>query len=126
MHPAEFKTVREGLGLSERDMSMLTLVMESQIKAWEQGSDAVPEGVSGLLMDLDREVEARLARALERAGSKDEVVLKRFRNPATFKKDGPDMSPIPSMLAYKCHCALIARLHSTLRRQGRQVSVIFA
>lgn len=126
MNPAEFRTMREGLGLSEKDISMLTLVKESQIKAWEQGVDDMPEGVSGLLGDLDREVERRVALALEKAGDKPELVLKRFGNPAVFRKAGPDMSPIPSMLAYRCHCALVSRLYAALRRQGRDVKVIYS
>lgn len=126
MTPAEFRTVREGLGLSERDISMLTLVKEAQIKAWEQGLADVPEGVSGLLNDLDREVERRVALALEKAEDRPALVLKRFANPAVFKKNGPDMSPIPGMLAYRCHCALISRLYTALVRRGKDVKVVYS
>ncbi|SDD88126.1 hypothetical protein [Kordiimonas lacus] len=126
MTPAEFKALREGLGLSERDVSMLTMAKEAQIKAWEQGLEDVPEAEGGLLMDIEREVERRLAEALKRALARDAVTLKRFKSPLDFKKTGPDMSPIPSMLAYRCHSALIGRLYRALRRAGRDVTIIYS
>ncbi len=124
MNPVEFKTLRHSLGLSEQDISMLTLVKESQIKAWELGSDPVPEGVSGLLADIDREVERRFKAAFSQAMERETVTLRRFTNPARFKKEGPDMSPIPAMLAHKCHNALVSRLYTALRRQGVAVHVM--
>ncbi|MFC4349094.1 hypothetical protein ACFO5Q_14665 [Kordiimonas lipolytica] len=126
MTPAEFRCLREGLGLSERDISMLTLATEAQVKAWEQGREAVPEREGGLLADLEREVERRLAGALEHAQAKDVVTLKLFRNALDFKKSGPDMSPIPPMLAYRCHSALVGRLCRALKRDGRNVTVIYS
>lgn len=124
MEPAEFKTMRHSLGLSEQDISMLTLVKEAQIKSWEMGTEPVPDGVSGLLADLDREVERRFAAAFAQAAEQDAVALKRFNNPVRFKKDGPDMAPIPPMLAHKCHNALISRLYTALRRRGVAVTVV--
>lgn len=123
MRPAEFRTIRESLLLSEKDVSMLTLVKESQIKAWEIGTEDVPEGTSGLLRDIDREIETRLDKACAVAKDKEAVTLRRFANPAIFKRSGPDMSPIPPFLAYKCHCALVMRLRAALQNQGKQVTV---
>ena len=125
MTPAEFRSLREGLGLSERDVSMLTMAKEAQIRAWEQGLEEVPTAEGGLLMDLEREVERRLNGALERARDRDAVTLKLFKNALDFKKGGPDMSPIPAMLAFRCHSALIGRLYEVLRREGRNVTVIY-
>ncbi len=126
MTPAEFRCLREGLGLSERDVSMLTMAKEAQIKAWEQGLEDVPAAEGGLLMDLEREVERRLRGALERARDREVVTLKLFKNALDFKKGGPDMSPIPSMLAFRCHSALIGRLYEVLRREGRDVMVVYS
>jgi hypothetical protein len=126
MTPAEFITLRHSLGLSEQDISMLTLVKEGQIKVWEQGLDPVPEGVAGLLSDLDREVEKRFAPAFAQAQQKQTVTLRRFNNPARFRREGPDMAPIPPMLAHKCHNALISRLFVALRRAGVDVTVVTA
>lgn len=118
MIPAQFKTLREALGLSEKDISMLSLVPEATIRAWELGSEPVPAGVAGLVGDIDRELECRLARAMQKAAERDSVTLIRFRTPVDFKKHGPDMAPIPAMLGYKCHNALIARLFTALGRAG--------
>ncbi|NVJ97793.1 MAG: hypothetical protein HWE25_06550 [Alphaproteobacteria bacterium] len=126
MTPAEFRVLREGLGLAERDVSMLTLATETQIKMWERGSEPVPEREGGLVADLDREVERRLAEALVRAVSREEITLKLFKNAMDFKKAGPDMSPIPPMLAYRCHCALVGRLARALRRDGKTVDIVYS
>ncbi len=125
MTPAEFLTLTESLHLEMKDVSMLTLVPAATLKAWLLGPDDIPEGVAGLIADIDREVEARLARALEKAAGREEVTLVRFRNPLDFKRAGPDMSPIPPVLAYRCHGALITRLHVTLRRAGVHARVKF-
>jgi hypothetical protein len=123
LDPAEFRTLREGLHLSEKDISMLTLVKESQIKAWEAGADPVPEGTSGLIMDIDREIERRIEKARQLVADKADITLIRFPNPIAFKRAGPDMAPIPAFLAYKCHCALIVRLRIALMALGKAVKV---
>jgi len=123
MHPADFRTLRESLFLSEKDISMLTLVKESQIKAWEQGSENVPAGTAGLVRDINAEIEKRTQKALELVDAKNEATLIRFKNPAVFKRAGPDMSPIPPFLAYRCHCALIVRLRAALIAAGKSVAV---
>ena len=123
MQPAEFVTLMESLHLTTKEVSMLSLVPEGTLKTWLLGSEDIAEGVAGLLSDINREVEARLDRALEKAKGREEITLVRFRTPVDFKKAGPDMAPIPPMLAYRCHGALIARLYVALRREGVVVMV---
>ncbi|TNE60887.1 MAG: DUF1870 family protein [Alphaproteobacteria bacterium] len=123
MLPAQFRTLREGLGLSEKDIAMLTLVPEATLKMWEQGVEPIPEGVAGLVADIEREIAARTERGLKAAAARDSVTLIRFKNAFDFRKHGPDMVPIPAMLAFKCHCALVARLYQRLVAEGRQVAV---
>jgi hypothetical protein len=125
MRPAEFQTLMEGLHLTPREVSMLTLVPEATLKSWLLGNEDIPDGVAGLVRDIEREVESRLTRALEKAAGREEVTLVRFRNPVDFKRSGPDMVPIPAMLAYRCHGALVARLYAALRRTGVTVTVKF-
>lgn len=125
MRPAEFQTLMEGLHLTPRDVSMLTLVPEATLKSWLLGQADIPEGVAGLVRDIEREIESRLTRALETAAGREAVNLVRFRNPVDFKRAGPDMTPIPAMLAYRCHGALVARLYAALRRAGVAVTVSF-
>lgn len=125
MKPAEFLTLMENLHLTTKDVSMLTLVPEATLKSWLLGAADIPDGVAGLMRDMEREIEARLARALAKVAGQSEVTLVRFRNPVEFKRAGPDMAPIPSMLAYRCHGALIARLYAALRRGDVAVTVKF-
>jgi len=123
VHPAEFRTLREHLFLSEKDVSMLTLVKEAQIKKWEAGGAPVPEGTAGLLSDIDRELQRREVEAISRAKNRETLTLIRITNPAEFKRAGPVMDPIPAFLAYKCHCALIALLFIAFKVQGKTVSI---
>ncbi|WP_417449393.1 hypothetical protein [Kordiimonas sp.] len=123
MHAAEFYTLTQNVGLEIKDVAMLTLVPEAKLKLWLAGDDPVPDGVAGLVCDIDREIAARLARAVSKAADREDVILIRFRNPLHFKKAGPDMAPIPPMLAYKCHCALINRLYTAFVQAGKTVSV---
>ncbi|WP_262690103.1 YdiL family protein [Kordiimonas aestuarii] len=125
MHPAEFKTLTESVGLDLKDVSMMSLVPEATLKSWLLGPEAIPDGVAGLMRDIDREVERRLHRAAEKVAERETVTLVRFKNPLDFKKAGPDMAPIPVMLAYKCHGALITRLYGLLKREGKAVAVRF-
>lgn len=125
MRPAEFITLMEGLHLTPKDVSMLTLVPEATLKTWMVGQDDIPDGVAGLMRDIEREVESRLTRAAAKAEGRADVTLIRFKNPVDFKKAGPDMAPIPPMLAYRCHGALISRLYAALRRTGVTVTVKF-
>ncbi|MBL4790277.1 MAG: hypothetical protein JKY60_14995 [Kordiimonadaceae bacterium] len=111
--------------LTESDISKLTLVRESQIKAWETGVEDVPEGTAGLLADINREIEKRVAKAMKAAAQKETVTLIRFPNFAVFRRAGPDMKPIPSFLAFKCHCALIMRLRMAIARTGREITVCY-
>lgn len=123
MHPAEFRSLRESLLLSEKDVSMLTLVKEAQIRAWEMGAERVPAGTAGLIRDIDTEIERRISKAQELVTEKTEATLVRFPNAAVFKRSGPDMSPIPPFLAFKCHCALIIRLRAALIAEGKSVAI---
>jgi hypothetical protein len=123
MHPAEFRTLRERLFFSEKDVSMLTLVKESQIKSWEMKEEPVPEGTAGLLCDIAAEIDRRITAAVDRAAGRENISLIRFKNPAEFKRHGPDMSPIPVFLAFRCHCVLIAELQKTLQAKGIETSI---
>lgn len=123
MHPAEFRTLREQLFLNEKDVSMLTLVKEAQLKAWELGEEDIPAGTAGLLRDVQAELDKRIKRAIAAAEDKETVTLIRFKNPVIFKREGPNMAPIPPFLAFKCHCSLIAQLRVAFLAQRQTVRI---
>lgn len=58
MTPAEFKTIRESLGLSAQALAdILGISQERTIRRWEDGSRELPEDAAGRLLELDAEAD---------------------------------------------------------------------
>ncbi len=123
MTPAEFRTIRQSLLLSIKEVSMLTLAKEGRVKAWEAGIVPVPEAEAGLLRDIDRKINQSMADAIAAIGDKSEVTLRRFKDARQFEAHGPSMHPIPKFLSFRCHCALIMRLQTVFKATGKIVLV---
>lgn len=123
MNPAEFRTLRQSLLLSEKEISMLTLAKEGRVKAWEAGIAPVPEAEAGLLADIDRKITQSVSDAMAAVGDKADVKLVRFKDARQFEARGPNMHPIPKFLSFRCHCALIMRLHILFRAAGKNVTL---
>lgn len=58
MTPAEFKTVRESLGLSAQWLASRLSVSLRSIRHWEDGEIPIPDGVAAELLNLEDYVEA--------------------------------------------------------------------
>lgn len=123
MNSAEFRTLRQSLLLSEKDVSMLTMAKEGRIKAWEAGITDIPKAEAGLLKDIDRRIDKSMADAMKAAKGRKQVTLVRFLDARQFEEAGPDMHPIPKFLAFKCHSALIMRLRMVFLASGKKVIV---
>lgn len=123
MDPAEFRTLRQSLLLSEKEISMLTLAKEGRVKAWEAGIAPIPTAEAGLLQDIDRKISQSMSDVLGAVGNKKEVMLVRFKDSRQFEAKGPSLHPIPQFLSFRCHCALIMRLAIVFRAAGKTVTI---
>jgi len=64
--PAEFKTVRESLNLSAKDVAdRLGLKSDRTIRFWESGGRGIPDDAAELLIDMDTVVEHAILHAVE-------------------------------------------------------------
>jgi len=57
VHPAEFKTLREALGLSISTLVRVIDVDERTLRKWESGKKKLPQGVIDSLIDVDTLVD---------------------------------------------------------------------
>lgn len=59
--PEEFKTIRESLNLSTRDVAdMFDIRGERTVRAWEAGKAPIPDEVGDRLLEIDDALEASL------------------------------------------------------------------
>lgn len=123
MTPAEFKTIRESLGLTAQWIADQADVRLRTVQYWEAGRMAVPEDVATLLADIDQTLESAVAQTLAlvaelktRTGAPSEVMLVRYRSDEDLWRFRPDMKPLPATT----HAAMLSRL----RRELRSLSII--
>lgn len=65
MTPAEFKTIRESLGLSAQWLADAVHVDQRTVRRWEDGAIPLRADIVELLMRLDERMDADVAAALE-------------------------------------------------------------
>jgi len=126
MTAAEYRTLREACGLSQRDAAVFHDVSLRTIGHWETGRNNVPAGAAeemrGLNDAIERGVENMLTLVDELAGqhgAPDAVALTRYRTAGDYAGSRPDREGLP----YPCHNALIGRAMLALRRLGRNAVV---
>jgi DNA-binding transcriptional regulator YiaG len=118
MTPAELKTLREALGLSQAHLAHLAGVQERTVRHWEAGRNAAPPDVAAMLANIDasidRQVQQALATAREliaQAGhAPDCIDLLRYRTDADLWAAHPDYAPLP----VTTHAAMLARTRRAL------------
>ncbi|MFV8160855.1 helix-turn-helix domain-containing protein [Mycobacterium sp. 134] len=66
MTPADFKTIRESLGLSAQWLADAVHVDQRTVRRWEDGVIPLRADVVELLIELDARMEADVARELDR------------------------------------------------------------
>ena len=117
MTPAEFKTMRESLGLTAQWIADNACVKLRTAQYWEAGRMAVPADVAGMLDRIDKTLESTVAQAVahiddlsEQHGAPAEITLVRYRTDADLWRFRPDMKPLPATT----HAAMLSRLRRAL------------
>lgn len=105
MTPAEFKVVREFLGLTGDWLARHLRVNPRTVRSWEQGRDPIPDGVRLELEELERRTAAYVNAYIERLMDVPDPVVVTYRNDAEYRAADPD-SPFPA----SWHRAVIARV----------------
>lgn len=71
MTPAEFKTLRESLGLTTAWLADRFNVSERSVQRWDNGDSPVPDAIAGELLDIEDCAEERADDALEQLRAHD-------------------------------------------------------
>ncbi|MDK2126243.1 Aca2/YdiL-like domain-containing protein [Parachitinimonas caeni] len=121
MTPAEFKTIRESLGLTAQWIADNAGVKLRTAQYWEAGRMAVPVDVVNMLDRIDRTLEFSIAQALDQVaelakqqGTPAQITLVRYRTDAALWQFRPDMKPLPATT----HAAMLSRLRRALWSRG--------
>lgn len=125
MSPAEFKTLREYLGLTITWVAERAGVGVRTVQYWESGRSKVPADVINMLTALDSNAERAVSEALKLAMAMtadqrpERIVLLRYLTDADLHRYRPDMTGLPTT----AHAALLARVQRALWALGLQVSI---
>ena len=103
MHPAEFKTLREAVGLSISSLVNVVNVDERTLRKWESGKKQPPQGVVDSLEAIDAllnktaaEIVAQHQESMKNGGQQG-VVLERFIEADDLAAAYPAFAKLPTM-----------------------------
>lgn len=122
MTPAEFKTIREGLGLNVPWLAERFEVSQRTVYYWESGSRRVPKLVAewllatdarmkGVLEEWDQAVTRLIAESPEKI---DLIAMVRYAEDEDLWRYQPEFKPFPAT----CHAALLYRLRLAIEAKG--------
>ncbi|BCE03669.1 DUF1870 family protein [Marinicellulosiphila megalodicopiae] len=99
MHAAEFKTLREALGLSISTLVKVIDVDERTIRKWEAGKKKLPQGVVDSLIEIDALVNKKVTQAYQgfKQSAQTTVVLYRFIEEEDLHAHHPEFESLPMM-----------------------------
>lgn len=128
MTPAEFKTIRERLGLTAQAFGLLLerQVRERTVRYWESGGQPTPDDARDFILSLDALAEQQAQRALavvtevvaEQGGPPESMHLLRYA-------DDADLDPALRMYGVGFHSALVGRVREALERAGVRVRIVY-
>ena len=101
MNAAEFKTLREAVGLSISTLVKVIDVDERTLRKWESGKKKLPQGVIDSLVDIDRlltDTAYKLFTELQQAVKEHEqeaVILQRFIEEEDLLNEYPEFEGLP-------------------------------
>lgn len=97
MHPAEFKTLREAVGLSISTLVKVIDVDERSIRKWESGKKKLPADVIESLVGIDQLITDTTERAFVefQKDPKDSVVLERYIEEEDYLNAHPEFEGLP-------------------------------
>lgn len=127
MHPAEFKTLREALGLSISTLVKVIDVDERTIRKWESGKKQPPQGVvdslNGISDLLSKTVNDMISQHQEsmKNGGQQGVVLERFIEESDFQEAHPEFEGLPIM----SFGVVLFRVRQAFIDLGVPVSIIY-
>ena len=103
MHSAEFKTLRESLGLTISTLVKVIDVDERTLRKWESGKKQPPQGVVDTLVGFDDLVNKTVAEIFKKHqesmknGGQQGVVLERFVEAEDLAAAYPAFAALPTM-----------------------------
>lgn len=103
MHPAEFKTLREAIGLSISTLVKVIDVDERTLRKWESGKKQPPQGVVDSLEAIDALLNKTAANIFAqhqesmKNGGQQGVVLERFVEVEDLAAAYPEFKGLPTM-----------------------------
>lgn len=101
MHPAEFKTLREAVGLSISTLVKVIDVDERTLRKWESGKKKLPQGVIDSLLAIDELLNTTADKVfahhqgLKENLDQDNVVLERFIEEEDLLNAYPEFEGLP-------------------------------
>ena len=97
MHPSEFKTLREAVGLSISTLVKVIDVDERSIRKWESGKKKLPKDVIEAVVAIDQLLTdtANLAFDEFQKTPKDSVVLHRYIEEEDYLSAHPEFEGLP-------------------------------
>ncbi len=121
MSAAEFKTLREAVGLSISTLVKVIDVDERSIRKWESGKKKVPQDVFDQIVAIDALISNTAQAEIEKfkAAPQDAVVLQRFIDEDDLHEQHPEFIGLPIM----SYGAMIYRLRQKYLDLGVAVSV---
>ena len=126
MTPAEFKSIREGLGLTAQALAdILGLKHLRTVQRWDSGERAVPADVAATMQRLDANVEKMVAGAISTYGRMPgaDVVLLRYRGDDDMAQF--DARSLKALHSSAVHAAAVERTRQALTRTGVNVRIVY-
>lgn len=127
MHPAEFKTLREAVGLSISTLVNVIDVDERTLRKWESGKKQPPQGVVDSLEAIDAllnktaaEIVAQHQESMKNGGQQG-VVLERFIEADNLAAAYPAFAELPTTT----FAVVLFRVRQKFIELGVPVSIIY-
>lgn len=122
MKPAEFKTIRENLGLTAAWVADQAVVSMRKVKYAESGAEGrvrVSDDLMAFILRQDREAADWAAAMATRLSGQPEVALVRFADDEELWRFCPELQPLPAM----AYAARLYRVRQLLLARGQRVSI---
>ena len=123
MTGAEFKTIREGLGLIPSWLAEFYGVKVRTINYWEASSHPIKKRVAEDLLGMEAKVQNAAAQAAAAivASQAGTVALVRYARDADLWRFQPEFKPFPA----SCHAAMLNRIRIFAAGQGVSVFICY-
>ncbi len=82
LHPAELKTFREYLGLSDADLAKALGTSSRTIRNWEEGKYAIPDGIAAELAALEADTDQYIGEQAKRVAALPDPIFETYRSDA--------------------------------------------